>query len=97
MVSPPRKHASTDLIVSQTSTSATSRKSAEAIELGFKGSFLENRLYLGVALFSQKIDGLQRSDRLGGECSLYSDIPMYSLPAPGEEIEFKVSSELQGD
>lgn len=62
-------------------------ETAEAIELGFKGTFLDGRLYLGVALFSQEIDDLQLSQLIPGTINSQL-VNAGTLESKGLEIEF---------
>ena len=65
-------------------------ETAAAVELGFKGTFLDERLYLGVALFSQEIDDLQLSQLIPG--TINSElVNAGSLESTGVEIEFNAA------
>ena len=62
-------------------------ETATAIELGFKGTFFEDRLYLGVAVFSQEIEDLQLSQLIPG--TINSElVNAGTLDSKGLEIEF---------
>jgi iron complex outermembrane recepter protein len=65
-------------------------ETAEAIEVGFKGSFLDNRLYLGAALFSQEIDDLQLSQLIPGTINSQL-VNAGTLESKGVEVEFNAA------
>ena len=65
-------------------------ETATAVELGFKGGFLDNRLYLGVALFSQEIDDLQLSQLIPGTINSQL-VNAGSLESTGVEIDFNAA------
>ena len=65
-------------------------ETAEAVELGFKGNFLDSRLYLGVAVFFQEIDNLQTSQLIPG--TINSElVNAGQLESKGVEIEFNAA------
>ena len=65
-------------------------ETATAVELGFKGGFLDNRLYLGVALFSQEIDDLQLSQLIPGTINSQL-VNAGSLESTGVEIDINAA------